>query len=106
MGILLRYGRPNSPPQACSLTAFLIASLNRITRYLGCWTAYGLFAWRYPNIPDNWSYVASPWSVWLIGLTLGAETVYPFVYVWVWMCGDWKREARSEQSNEKREMVG
>jgi hypothetical protein len=61
---------------------------NRITRCLGCWTAYGLFYWRYINIPENWAYVGSPWSVWLIGLTLLAEAIYPFVYIYVWMSGD------------------
>ncbi|GAB7362693.1 hypothetical protein MBLNU230_g3001t1 [Neophaeotheca triangularis] len=62
-----------------------------ITRYLGCYTAYGLFFWRYWNIPENWAYVASWPSVWGIGLTLLAETIYPFVYLWV--IGRQKREA-------------
>ncbi|PLB40354.1 uncharacterized protein BDW47DRAFT_123848 [Aspergillus candidus] len=51
-----------------------------LTRYLGCFTAYGVFFWRYWNIPQNWSYVGSPWSVWIIILTLVPETLYPFVY--------------------------
>ena len=55
----------------------------RITRYLGCFTAYGVFIWRYLNVPQNWAYVASRWSVWIIVLTLLPETVYPFVYLWV-----------------------
>ena len=55
----------------------------RITRYLGCYTAYGLFVWRYINVPQNWEYVNSFWSWVIIGVTMGAETVYPFVYVWV-----------------------
>lgn len=71
--------------------------LARITRYLGCYTAYGLFFWRYINVPENWSYVASTWSIWLIGLTLLAETIYPFVYVWVW-----KQESRE---GEKRKIA-
>jgi len=56
-----------------------------VTRCLGCWTAYGLFFWRYWNVPENWGYVGSGWSVGLIGVTLAAEGVYPWVYVWVWM---------------------
>lgn len=35
-------------------------------------------------MPQNWLYVASPWSVWMIGITLAAETLFPFAYVWVW----------------------
>lgn len=54
-----------------------------ITRYLGCFTSYGVFVWRYLNNPDAWSYVASPWSRWIIYSTLAPETVYPFVYVWI-----------------------
>ena len=34
-------------------------------------------------MPENWSYVGSGWSWWIIGLTLLPETIYPFVYVWV-----------------------
>jgi hypothetical protein len=55
-----------------------------ITRCLGCWTAYGLFFWRWWNIPQNWAYVGSFWSVTLIGLTLAAEAVYPIIYIRVW----------------------
>lgn len=55
-----------------------------ITRYLGCYTAYGLFIWRYVNVPQNWEYVNSAPSWWIIGTTMAAETVYPFVYVWVY----------------------
>lgn len=54
-----------------------------ITRYLGCFTAYGVFIWRYLNNPEGWSYVGSQWSYWIIILTLVPETIYPFVYVWV-----------------------
>ncbi|KAF2727638.1 hypothetical protein EJ04DRAFT_505411 [Polyplosphaeria fusca] len=54
-----------------------------ITRYLGCYTAYGVFWWRWLNVPENWGYVGSFWSWFIIGVTLAAETVWPFVYVWV-----------------------
>ena len=54
----------------------------RITRYLGCYAAYGVFVWRYLNAPQNWSYVNSFWSWFIILFTLFAETVHPFVYVW------------------------
>ncbi|PIG81699.1 hypothetical protein AARAC_010536 [Aspergillus arachidicola] len=54
-----------------------------VTRYLGCFTAYGVFFWRYLNVPQNWAYVGSAWSIWIIVLTLIPETLYPFVYVWV-----------------------
>ncbi|GIJ84973.1 hypothetical protein Asppvi_003828 [Aspergillus pseudoviridinutans] len=53
------------------------------TRYLGCFTAYGVFLWRYFNIPQNWGYVWTPWSIGIIATTLIPETMYPFVYVWV-----------------------
>ncbi|PWY86704.1 hypothetical protein BO70DRAFT_378382 [Aspergillus heteromorphus CBS 117.55] len=54
-----------------------------LTRYLGCFTAYGVFFWRYWNVPQNWGYVASLWSVGIIVWTLVPETIFPFVYVWV-----------------------
>ncbi|KAF2824227.1 hypothetical protein CC86DRAFT_326757 [Ophiobolus disseminans] len=53
-----------------------------ITRYLGCITAFLVFIWRYLNIPENWSYVANPWSVGGMIITLLPETVYPFFYIW------------------------
>ncbi|KAJ4291906.1 hypothetical protein N0V90_009803 [Kalmusia sp. IMI 367209] len=55
-----------------------------ITRYLGCYTAYGVFVWRYLNAPQNWAYVGSWWSWGIILITLLPETVYPFVYVWAY----------------------
>jgi len=57
---------------------------SRITRYLGCYTAYAVFIWRYVNNPEAWSYVASAWSVWIILLTLLPETAYPFIYLWLY----------------------
>ncbi|GKZ35038.1 hypothetical protein AbraIFM66950_005478 [Aspergillus brasiliensis] len=54
-----------------------------LMRYLGCYTAYGVFFWRYWNVPQNWEYVASVWSTGIILWTLLPETIYPFVYVWV-----------------------
>ncbi|KAF9734547.1 hypothetical protein PMIN01_07450 [Paraphaeosphaeria minitans] len=53
-----------------------------ITRYLGCFAAYGVFWWRYVNAPQNWVYVNSSWSWSVILFTLFPETVYPLVYVW------------------------
>ncbi|BCR82749.1 uncharacterized protein ACHE_10151A [Aspergillus chevalieri] len=52
-----------------------------LTKYIGCYTAYGVFFWRYWNIPQNWEYVGSPLSVGIIILTLIPETIYPFVYI-------------------------
>lgn len=54
----------------------------RITRYLGCYAAYGVFVWRYLNAPQNWAYVNSFWSWFIILSALFAETFYPLVYVW------------------------
>ncbi|KAI9375660.1 hypothetical protein BJX61DRAFT_493719 [Aspergillus egyptiacus] len=54
-----------------------------LLRYTGCLTAYGVFIWRYLNVPQNWEYVASSWSIGIIVATLLPETVYPFVYIWV-----------------------
>jgi hypothetical protein len=54
----------------------------RMTRYLGCITAFLVFIWRYLNVPENWSYVASWWSIGGMIVTLLPETVYPFFYVW------------------------
>jgi hypothetical protein len=58
-------------------------SRNRITRYVGCIFAYAVFIWRYLNVPENWSYVGSKWSWWIMGLTLLPETVFPFIYLQV-----------------------
>lgn len=55
----------------------------RLTRYLGCFIAYGVFLWRYFNVPQNWRYVWTPWSIGIIIATLIPETVYPIVYLWV-----------------------
>ncbi|PYI05500.1 hypothetical protein BO78DRAFT_398026 [Aspergillus sclerotiicarbonarius CBS 121057] len=63
-----------------------------LMRYLGCFTAYGVFFWRYWNVPQNWSYVASVWSVAVIVWTLLPETVYPFVYIWVYRTSKVKGE--------------
>jgi hypothetical protein len=54
----------------------------RITRYLGCITAFLVFIWRYVNVPENWSYVGNWWSIGGMIVTLLPETVYPFFYVW------------------------
>ncbi|KAJ5603835.1 hypothetical protein N7537_006791 [Penicillium hordei] len=53
------------------------------SRCRGCLTAYGLFIWRYLNIPRNWEYVGSFWNIAVIVITLIPETVYPFLYIWV-----------------------
>ncbi|KAL5044722.1 hypothetical protein BDW71DRAFT_198836 [Aspergillus fruticulosus] len=58
-----------------------------LVRYLGCLTAYGVFIWRYLNVPRNWEYVGSIWSIAIVVATLLPETVYPFLYIWVF-CGN------------------
>ena len=63
-----------------------LIDIPRITRYLGCYMAYGVFVWRYLNVPRNWEYVGSFWSIAIMVATLLPETVYPFLYVWV-SCG-------------------
>ena len=59
--------------------------LLRITRFLGCIAAYGVFIWRYLNVPENWSYVGFPWSVGVMVLTVISKLIYPFVYIRVRM---------------------
>jgi len=56
---------------------------SRITRYLGCYTAYGVFVWRYVNNPEAWFYVGSVWSLWIILLALLPEAAYPLLYLWI-----------------------
>ena len=68
---------------------------DRITRYLGCYAAYGVFVWRYLNAPQNWAYVNSSWSWFIILFTLFAETVYPFVYVWAHVQSIRKEDVKS-----------
>lgn len=57
------------------------ANKPRLTRYIGCYTAYGVFFWRYWNVPQNWEYVGSFTSVATIIVTLIPETIYPFLYL-------------------------
>lgn len=59
--------------------------LRRLTKYIGCYTAYGVFFWRYWNVPQNWGYVGSTWSIGTIVLTLIPETIYPFYYVYLYL---------------------
>ncbi|KAF2264022.1 hypothetical protein CC78DRAFT_533474 [Lojkania enalia] len=54
-----------------------------LTRFLGCYCAFAVFVWRYLNVPENWEYVASPWSVGGMVVTLIPEHIYPFAYIWV-----------------------
>ncbi|KAH3983169.1 hypothetical protein HBH98_063820 [Parastagonospora nodorum] len=66
-----------------------------MTRYLGCITAFLVFIWRHLNVPENWSYVASWWSIGGMIVTLLPETVYPFFYIWA---------HRKERENTKVEL--
>lgn len=74
--------------------------LSRITRYIGCIFAYAVFIWRWLNVPENWSYVNSPWSWWIMGLTLLPETIFPFVYLRVLK----EQEARELQGDGKKRL--
>jgi hypothetical protein len=85
------------PPFALllSLGKVALTGQDRITRYLGCIAAFAVFVWRYLNAPQNWAYVGSRSSIAVMVLTLLPETVYPFVYLWVYaMMGDGKRDVR------------
>ncbi|KAI5370033.1 Putative terpene cyclase PaxB [Septoria linicola] len=52
-----------------------------VTRFLGCVTAYGTFFWRWWNVPENWEYVGTFWSIACIILTMLPEVAFPFVYI-------------------------
>lgn len=73
--------------------------IRRITRYIGCIFAYAVFIWRYLNVPENWSYVGSPLSWWIMGLTLLPETAFPFVYLHIH-----KEQEKKEASLDKKRM--
>lgn len=49
------------------------------------------------NVPENWSYVGSPLSWWIMGLTLLPETAFPFVYLHIH-----KEQERKEASLGKK----
>jgi hypothetical protein len=70
----------------------------RVTRFVGCIFAYAVFIWRYLNVPQNWSYVGSKWSWWIMGLTLLPELVFPFVYLRIHK----EQEARQRKLEKKR----
>lgn len=53
----------------------------RITRFLGCLTANGVFMWRYMNVPQNWEYVGSWSSIALVIVTIFPEVIYPYFYI-------------------------
>lgn len=53
----------------------------RITRFTGCLVAYAVFLWRYLNVPENWAYVGSAWSLGIMVVTFIPEIIYPFVYL-------------------------
>lgn len=70
---------------------------DRLTRYIGCYTAYGVFFWRYYNVPQNWEYVGSIWSVGTIIVTLIPETIYPFLYLYIYNAKEEEeRKAKAE----------
>ncbi|KIW05050.1 uncharacterized protein PV09_04205 [Verruconis gallopava] len=52
-----------------------------ICRFLGCLTANGVFMWRYLNVPQNWEYVGSWWSIALVAVTIFPEIIYPYYYI-------------------------
>jgi hypothetical protein len=37
--------------------------------------------WRYLNVPQNWEYVGSSWSIALVVATILPEVIYPYVYI-------------------------
>ncbi|KAK5125291.1 hypothetical protein LTR08_005368 [Meristemomyces frigidus] len=55
-----------------------------ITRLLGCLASFAVFIWRYMNVPSNWSYVGSRWSIALMVVTLVPEVIWPFVFLRVY----------------------
>jgi len=53
-------------------------------------------------VPQNWSYVGSKWSWWIMGLTLLPELIFPFVYLRVHKEQEAReRERESEKSKKK-----
>lgn len=75
---------------------------SRITRYLGCVTAYGVFIWRYLNVPENWPYVNSWWSWIIIFLTMLPETIWPVVYIRVYTLGKHRAQASKQEAKKLR----
>lgn len=57
----------------------------RVTRLLGCLAAYSVFIWRYLNVPENWAYVGSIWSIGIMVLTIIPEIIYPFTFIGISM---------------------
>lgn len=56
------------------------------------------------NVPQNWGYVGSKVSVWVIVLTMLPETVYPFVYIWVHVTKK-EKAAKSSGAHTDRKFV-
>lgn len=50
------------------------------------------------NVPQNWSYVGSTWSLWLMGLTLLPELAFPFAYLKILK----EQEVRESKISEKK----
>lgn len=64
--------------QAASVEPLLF----RLVRVLGIIGAYGTFFWRYVNVPENWGYVGSRWTMVIALSTILPEAVYPFLLFW------------------------
>ena len=59
--------------------------LFRLVRILGIMGAYGTFFWRYLNVPENWAYVGSSWTIVIALFTILPEAAYPFLLCWIKM---------------------
>ena len=57
--------------------------LFRIVRVFGIIGAYGTFFWRYVNVPENWGYVGSRWTIVIALSTILPEALYPFLLCWM-----------------------
>ena len=59
---------------------------NRLMRFLGTFFAISVFLWRYVNVPENWTFVANPWSIFFVSAWFLGDLLYPFVFGYVRAC--------------------
>jgi hypothetical protein len=98
--VSVHFVKPSPSALLPSLGKVALTGLDRTTRYLGCITAFAVFVWRYLNAPHNWAYVGSRSSIAVMFLTLLPDTLYPFMYLWVYArMEDGKRHVMREKGD-------
>jgi hypothetical protein len=55
---------------------YLTEYCTRVVQLLSTWIAYGVFAWRYHNVPQNWEFVGTSLANKVAFLTLASHVAF------------------------------